>query len=227
MAAVDGAERTLLSQSFRFGPAIAEVANKILARLDSDLLLTGSPDVSSVVRAVAEPTAILSRTNSAAFNQLFTRQGMGERPHLIGGGSEIISFAKAAAELMVGRKCYHPELACFDTWGEVQEYVRQDELGKELKMLVGLVDDHGVPTILKALERMPREDDADVVISTAHKAKGREWDSVQLAGDFPPAKEGEEVAEEELRLLYVAVTRARHELDISAVAALAPPAEKE
>jgi superfamily I DNA/RNA helicase len=59
-----------------------------------------------------------------------------------------------------------------------------------------------------------REEDADVTVSTAHKAKGREWDAVQLAGDFPePEKQGDE----ELRLLYVACTRAKRELDIEAV----------
>ncbi len=221
MSRVEGAERTFLSQSFRFGPEIAAVANSILERLDADLELKGSPNVSSVVREIPSPDVILTRTNAGAFSRLFARQDMDERPHVIGGGAEVVSFAKAAAELQMGRKCYHPELACFDSWTEVQEYVQTDEQGSELKMLANLVDNHGTAKILRALERMPREDYADVVISTAHKAKGREWGSVQLAGDFPAPKEGEEeVADEELRLLYVAVTRAQHELDVSAVASL-------
>lgn len=54
---------------------------------------------------------------------------------------------------------------------------------------------------------------------TAHKAKGREWDSVVLAGDFPGPKFNEETLElefpsdEELRIQYVAASRAKKILD--------------
>lgn len=113
-------------------------------------------------------------------------------------------------------RTYHPELACFDSWIEVMDYVRNDEQGNELKVLASLVDQYGVPAILAALERMPPEAYCDTVVSTVHKAKGREWDSVALAGDLPPGKLGENPGEEELRLIYVATTRARHELDPSA-----------
>jgi hypothetical protein len=41
---------------------------------------------------------------------------------------------------------------------------------------------------------------------------------VQLAGDFfPPKNEDEDVAPAELKLLYVAVTRAKRELDVTNV----------
>ncbi|MCX4097711.1 UvrD-helicase domain-containing protein [Nocardia sp. alder85J] len=59
----------------------------------------------------------------------------------------------------------------------------------------------------------------DVVVSTAHKAKGLEWDSVRIGEDFKnPATDpdsGELVVPpaEELRLAYVAITRARRALD--------------
>lgn len=61
---------------------------------------------------------------------------------------------------------------------------------------------------------------ADVVISTSHKAKGREWDTVELADDFLPSKPdrvtGEvKVDRAELRLFYVALTRARVSIDFS------------
>lgn len=59
----------------------------------------------------------------------------------------------------------------------------------------------------------------DVTISTAHKSKGLEWDRVRISDDFskPEIDEntGEEVfpSDEELMLSYVAVTRAKKELD--------------
>ena len=61
---------------------------------------------------------------------------------------------------------------------------------------------------------------AGVTLITAHKSKGLEWDRVYVVGVeqglFPHAKSlSDEALEEERRLLYVAITRARSELSIS------------
>jgi DNA helicase-2/ATP-dependent DNA helicase PcrA len=64
------------------------------------------------------------------------------------------------------------------------------------------------------------EDDA-LVLSTAHSAKGKEWDTVFLIwavdGYFPLARATADDAQldEERRLMYVACTRARNELHVS------------
>ena len=64
------------------------------------------------------------------------------------------------------------------------------------------------------------EDDV-LVLSTAHSAKGREWDAVfviwAVDGYFPMARAlgDDEQVEEERRLMYVAMTRARNHLAVS------------
>lgn len=65
------------------------------------------------------------------------------------------------------------------------------------------------------------DDECDFVVSTAHKAKGREWPQVRLMDDFLkslPKKEGGQptatVDPSELRLLYVALTRAQDVLEV-------------
>ena len=64
------------------------------------------------------------------------------------------------------------------------------------------------------------EDDA-LVLSTAHSSKGKEWDAVFLIwavdGWFPLARatEDEDELEEERRLMYVAMTRARNQLAVT------------
>jgi ATP-dependent exoDNAse (exonuclease V) beta subunit len=82
------------------------------------------------------------------------------------------------------------------------------------------VTDFGADQIIADLGRCGTEASADVVVSTAHRAKGREWDTVQIGNDFPRPgeinpKTGEErgVTDEEARLIYVAVTRAKLHLD--------------
>ncbi len=66
----------------------------------------------------------------------------------------------------------------------------------------------------------PVLDEDHLVLSTIHSAKGLEWDTVHLLhaadGMIPSdmATGRPEEVEEERRLLYVALTRARHELDV-------------
>ncbi|MEQ7008322.1 DEAD/DEAH box helicase family protein, partial [Actinopolymorpha sp. B17G11] len=74
-------------------------------------------------------------------------------------------------------------------------------------------------TLARARE-MASGPEVDVVVSTAHKAKGLEWDRVRIGDDFQAPTRDNETGQvtstpspEELRLAYVAVTRARKELD--------------
>src|SRR5690606_28512304 len=63
-------------------------------------------------------------------------------------------------------------------------------------------------------------DEDYLTLSTVHPAKGQEWDSVSVLnvadGNFPNefATGSEEGIEEERRLLYVAITRARDGLEL-------------
>ncbi len=214
LAATTLVARTQLSHSFRFGQAIADVANAVLERLDVELRLRGAPELDSWVGEIDEPRAVLTRTNAVAMQTVLDAQREGRAPLLLGGGSEIQGFADAAHDLMTKGRTSWPDLACFDSWMQVCDYVRNDPQGDELALNVSLVEEYGIDAILTALRMMPRtEDDADVVVSTAHKAKGREWSSVKLASDF---REGfGDLSIPEWRLLYVACTRAQHALDLT------------
>lgn len=213
MASFPDAPRRQLSQSFRFGQAVADVANSVLATLDqpTSLRLKGLPSIPSRVEPIADPTCVLCRTNAAAVSRLLNAFGEGKRPHLIGGGADVIAWVEGAQALQCGRAASHPDLACFGDWAEVVAYSAQED-GEDLKLMVKLVNEFGCEPILAALRGMPEEKDADLVISTAHKSKGREWDTVQLAPDFPTASKCQDA---DRKLLYVAVTRAKLVLDVS------------
>lgn len=74
------------------------------------------------------------------------------------------------------------------------------------------------PQATQDLATGSREEDDCLVLSTAHSAKGKEWDAVfviwAVDGWFPSARclGSEEETEEERRLMYVALTRARNHL---------------
>lgn len=215
LANVAADERRFLTRSFRFGPEVAAVANGLLARLGAELRVEGAGPAGRI-GLVDEPDCYLYRTNAGAVSRVLRLQQQGRKPALLGGADFVVRFAKAAADLMVGKRTYHPELACFDDWAEVQRYVAEDPMGGELALMVRIIEEFGVETIIEALSRTPNEEQADCLVSTAHKAKGREWASVKLGDDFPELDNPEQdVSDEEMRLLYVAVTRAERELDLS------------
>jgi superfamily I DNA/RNA helicase len=58
-------------------------------------------------------------------------------------------------------------------------------------------------------------DEADVVITTAHKAKGLEWPKVKLSNDFKTPTDNQNPTNEETNILYVAASRALNKLDLS------------
>jgi DNA helicase-2/ATP-dependent DNA helicase PcrA len=76
------------------------------------------------------------------------------------------------------------------------------------------------PSATGDLAGTPLLDEDYLVLSTIHSAKGQEWDRVSILhvtdGTFPSefATGKAELIEEERRLLYVAMTRAKHELDL-------------
>jgi hypothetical protein len=211
-------EVAYLTQSWRFGQRIADAANLLLAELGSEFELIGNPAMDSrlaVSPGAPTPKAVLCRSNAAAVETVLNFQSQGLQPHLVGGAEGIVSFARAAAKLQAGEKCLHPDLGCFESWAEVREYVDDNPQGDDLRMMVNLLEEYGVQIVLDALDGLIGEREADVIVSTAHKAKGREWPIVRLAGDFGGDEEGDrELAAPELRLLYVAATRARDVLDV-------------
>jgi AAA domain len=211
-------QRLTLSQSFRFGPAIADEANRWLDLLDAPLRLRGFDPVGSAIEAINRADAVLVRSNAGAIAQIIAAVGAGRRPALVGGGDDLVRLAEAALDLMAGRGTAHPELIAFSTWEQVREHAQLDDASGSLQVLVKLVDEHTPERLLDVARALVSEEQADLIISTAHKAKGREWDAVRIGPDFREPRldrttEFPQFDKNELMLAYVAVTRARKVLD--------------
>ncbi|WP_416969399.1 AAA family ATPase [Streptomyces sp. 4F14] len=218
-----------LTQSWRFGPAVAEVGNAFLGLLGSDLRLEGSPVLDTTLGSVEEPDAILTHTNVGAVSAVFAGFEAGKRVALVGGGEDIEDIARAARDLQQGRRTKHPELSAFENWNEVKEYAESDENAQTLQTFVRLVDRYTPQGLLNMIRDLVPEEARDeetrpeLVVSTAHKSKGREWDQVQIWTDFPQPKEDSQTGElllppvDKIRLAYVAATRAKKRLDIGSL----------
>jgi hypothetical protein len=224
-------ERLTLSKSFRFGGALAGEANKWLKLLGSRLTLRGNELLNTTVDGLyhgesSGGRAILCRTNAEAMAQVMDHLSLGKKVALVGGTQALMSMAEAAIDLKDGRRTTHPELFLFKSWRELQDHVTQEESARDLKVWVQLIDGYGPGKLIAALGRLSDEADAQISVSTVHKAKGREWTAVTVAQDFPRPSMGEERGEREkkglkskeleradMMLAYVATTRAKQHLD--------------
>lgn len=231
MASMDAKHRLFLTQSWRFGPAIAEEANKWLAALNAKLRITGTPTIPSELTALHTPKAVLCRSNAGAVEKLMSYHEHGVTAGIVGGAEDVRYMAEASQQLRQSGKTSHRELALFTSWQMVLDYVDQDNGGADFKVAVNLIERYGAEAIIQAVNQSSPEHRADVVLSTAHKAKGREWSSVMIGSDFPEPKPDEgavvipgqpvplkQPPAEELRLAYVAITRAKLQLDRGSLA---------
>jgi superfamily I DNA/RNA helicase len=223
MAKAEG-ERYALTKSFRFGPAVADAANEWLDLLGSPHRVIGhDPIASRVGQLSGAPDAVLCRTNGAALGMILMYQEQGipvaMAPGDASAGKDIMSFAYAARDLQAGKGTDHPDLAAFTTWKELLEYVEEEEGGSDLGRLVNIINRVGPGAAISAIRNLVTKDRARVTVSTAHKAKGLEWDRVLVADDFvPPDPElGEKADPADLMLAYVTVTRAKLELQPGAL----------
>lgn len=211
----ENAETLYLSQSWRFGQVIADEANKWLGVLGAQIRLTGNPGQASILADLPSPDAILCRTNAGAMQSVLNQMGDGKKVALVGGGQPLIYLVEGLAALQSGKTTSHPELFVFKDWTQLLTYVNED--GGDLKPVVDMLENYGAPTLLGALNALSLESQAEVVVSTAHKAKGREWPTVRIGPDFMAPKNPdagpEDLSSAEAMISYVAVTRARQELD--------------
>ncbi|CAG2159735.1 3'-5' exonuclease [Cupriavidus numazuensis] len=214
-----------LTESFRFGPAIAQLASRVLRLMDEEVPVRGQDHIESRILHDSTPghdrfDAILCRKNATVLTHLASGVGRGDRVAVRANVDELKAFADGAERLMRGERIGYPaSLALFETWDEVQEYA-ESFAGRDLKPLVTLIDSEGVDYLRLILSRVAPETEADYIVSTVHRAKGLEWGRVHLAGDFKfkTNDEGDlSMSPEEMRLLYVAMSRAKHVLDISEI----------
>lgn len=219
MELVDADERIALTQSFRFGQAIAHVATMLLQSFkDEKQMVKGRDDIQvrwNVDRG--RHYAVIGRTNAGLFETAATEVGSHpeRRLHFVG-GFESYLFGKVLDAYYLWAdersRIKDDSIARFPRWVDFQKY--GEEAGdSEVKALVKVVETYGsqIPTLYAAMKEAdtPIAERADLTLTTAHKAKGLEWEQVYLTDDFIEVNElSDEFDPEEINLLYVAATRA-------------------
>ena len=216
-----------LTQSFRFGATVAAEANRILRLLGETKPLKGlgaDGMVEGYSRDDEDETpvdAILCRSNGGVIGRTAEALDGGREVFIPGGVSELLSWVLDAEKLQEGRPASPGELMAFTTWEEVKEFSDSVD-GSHLAVFVRLVEKFGTDDlrrILNSVLKTPKP--GALTISTTHKAKGLEWDSVKVDEDFMIGRKNNDdgngkvkVTKAQCRLLYVAMTRAKTFLSI-------------
>lgn len=217
-------EEAVLSQSFRFGPAVAEIANCILGMAGGTTTQLKGWDIESKVCSSGEDSfldeskhyALLYRTNGALISDAVELLSDGKRIKIEIDMREFIKLLSSVQALHDNNKkrVKHELVQSFDTFAELRE--EAEGSGGELAMAANLVQQRRANYVLAKINTYVAPSNPDITLTTAHKSKGREWDQVVLAEDFPSVydKNGEWVGLEvqERNLLYMAVTRAKKTL---------------
>jgi energy-coupling factor transporter ATP-binding protein EcfA2 len=223
-----------LTQSFRFGEAIAEEAMKHLPFTETGVVVKGLPSIRDKVfyGGMEKPDVVLTRTNVGSMSYALSLMEAGYRVALVKGADPIRSLAFAAIELRKGKRpTRNIELSAFEDWSELVSFTEEPS-GGHLKALVNLVNIHGTKPLIDACGNIvpysARNPQHDVAVTTCHSIKGLEWDNVLIGDDFDEPKphvdpKTEEVTPGEIKRFdamvnYVAVSRARKALDAEGLA---------
>ncbi|CAM3790604.1 UvrD-helicase domain-containing protein [Vreelandella rituensis] len=216
MDRIENAQTRYLSQSFRFDNRIAGAANEVLRHLGNEVLMLGY----DMDRSRLEGRGLLYRTNSGVFGALMSRGVESkQRLHVAGGVQDLRMMLDAVEQLQRGQATQHPDFIGFDNWVEVEEAAEAYAAPAELRLVVQVVSKFPMKKLRSVLDLAStvKEEDADILVSTAHKFKGREQAEIGLGSDFqlpeinPLTQEAAPKAEED-RLNYVAITRAQRQL---------------
>lgn len=205
-----------LTTSFRFGQEVADLANVILGKSGEHGLKGWDKLTTEVFRRrdvmdLPQKHTRLYRTNAALLSDAVGLIGRGFSVNLEIDVKDFLRKLESAVELKAGNmsKVKHEDFLAYDDWKELEDEKPTGEIGRIYK----IVESGNHYEVIGVLTSHKNVDNPDIIMTTAHKSKGREWDYVLLADDFPSAydNQGGYVGLEEMEenLLYVAVTRAK------------------
>lgn len=225
-----GADVMHLSNSFRFGPMIAGVANAILKQQGETLPLVGLGPKDRVATKLPfgeNQYTILNRTVVGVIMTAIDAVSRGQTVYWNGGIEAYqISDLEDLYQLKTGNsegiknKRLLGQFKSYDLYAEAAEETKDPEM---LRMIRIIKEHPDVPRLIASLRRNSVADaaQADVTVSTVHRSKGLEWEIVMLDEDFPDIFDEEKMTPDkrvdELNLLYVGATRAKRLLVINEI----------
>jgi superfamily I DNA/RNA helicase len=213
----DDFTRLYLSQSFRYGQTIADLA---MAILNYKRDLRGFEQRTTTIGEVdkSEKYTMIFRTNAGLIIEATNLLLEGKSVKFDINQKDFIDKVYNVLYLKNGEKhkVKHKDIVIFSNYDELKDEIEYDP---ELRKIVNIVEKGDLDLIVSALKGYRKPDKADIELTTGHKSKGLQWDNVILAEDFivPIDANGNyyELPDSEINLLYVCLTRAQKTLQIN------------
>lgn len=214
----DISNHSSLTQSFRYGPRIAELANQILYKYKGfNAGIIGNNKLNTLIQRHNIPqNVVIGRTVKSLFKEMFEMQeGSYENFTCLIDVESIRSILLSVLTLnssKSNKRPRHPFIAGFRTMEEFKLYCKYSP-NDPIPTYQSLMYEHGVGDTMSMLEHIEKTKKAETVFLTAHKCKGLEFSGVSLLDDFV-GPEDDDWNVEEANLMYVAGTRAMDVLSI-------------
>ncbi len=216
MRKVKASKTFYLTHSFRFDKNVASVANMILKTFKGEskkVIGCKKKRKSSFDKGYT----IISRTNATIFDEA-VKLYKNQKISFVGGISGYrFNRITNAFYLLSNKKnkITDPYIRCFKDFKALKEYAKNAE-DWEIHSVCKVVEKYRdqIPNLVGNIKKaVVKTSDAKILLATAHKAKGLEWENVYISNDFLDlVKYGKIVnpknfEKDEFNLIYVAVTR--------------------
>lgn len=225
-----------LTQSFRFNKRVSFMANKLLKAYSISMFdLVGASNRTDHLYPVSIPKnvrsgthAYLARTNVGAFGGIIDLIDQGETVAFNGDVGVFIGTIMDIYALKSNKPDDVSKYGRLKHYRTYEEFLDVCGVDPELNSLKNIVEKFGdkIPDMVQRINDCLARDVrfATVVVSTVHKAKGLEYECLTMADDFPALvkdkkllpirtnlfeKRGDVIDQEDLHIMYVAITRAK------------------
>jgi F-box protein 18 (helicase) len=233
-----------LSASFRFNQDIADLACKILDLKKNLIDFKPVPIIGRGLNTSTKSSATIARSNlGLLLNAVnYITENPKVKHIYFEGNINSYTYADDGASLYDVLNLYNEKhdlirdklISTMKDIDELEEYIESTE-DKQLGMMLEIIKEYEneISDLINKLKKLQTKDEdrhkAEMIFSTVHRAKGMEYDKVYLVNDFiTPEKvdrikneikkdqEPVDVAKtnEEINLLYVAITRTKNKLYI-------------
>ena len=226
---LDTAVDLYLTKSFRFGPAVATIANILLSYKGETNKVVGAgypTKVKAVLDSDAVRPALLHRTVMGVIMSALELTSKNKKIFWVGkidsykiSDIEDLYWLSEGNSSKIKSKRLLKEFKNWDDYVSVAEASKDRDMARAIKIVTSY--DH-LDEALAQIRKLTVKDErsADVILSTAHRSKGLEFDYVSLEEDFPDPLDPEmpeSSRDDEINLLYVAATRAKICLAVNSI----------
>lgn len=212
-----------LTQSFRYGQKLANLAQKVLHHINKSVSITGSGFDTQIIRASdynsAEKILIVSNTNIECYENLLHGY-LSDIPMTLIGENKIKTVQTSIAAMIEIKDLGLTTHPYFRKYHSLEGLLERERSGEAIR-LAQIVQEGNGKALIDAFDWSTRVSGENALFSltTAHMSKGLEADNVFISDDFisivDAFSNGNEIAIVDLYLFYVAITRAKKKLILS------------